>query len=51
MVIYILNCLAFLFCTVASSSRNYIDQGLKLVFLCLAVYNGFEAYRFYILGA
>lgn len=51
MVIYILNCLALLFCVMASSRDTGLDQLLRFCFMLLAIYNGFEAYRFYIMGA
>lgn len=51
MVIYILNCLALLFCVMAATAKDRIDQLFRFCLMLLAIYNGFEAYRFYILGA
>lgn len=51
MVFAILNCLGFLFCVMAASNDTRLDQVLRFCLMLLAIYNGFEAYRFYILGA
>ena len=51
MIIAILNSLMFLYCVMASGSANWIDHLFRFCFMLLAMYNGFEAYRFYILGA
>lgn len=51
MVISILNSLMLLYCVMASSSATWLDQVFRFCFMLLAIYNGFEAYRFYIMGA
>lgn len=51
MIIAILNCIAMLFCVTASDNKSWPDILMRLSLMLLAIYNGFEAYRFYIMGA
>lgn len=49
-MIYIINCILLLLAAVAFNGSNRINQFIKVVYFLTAIYNGFEAYSFYILG-
>lgn len=51
MIISLINCVALLYVFAASTNKSRLDMLIRLGLLSLAVYNGFEAYRFYIMGA
>jgi hypothetical protein len=51
MIISIINCLMFAFCFAASRNNTMLDVILRITLFSLAIYNGFEAYRFYVMGA
>lgn len=51
MIFTIINAVAMAFISSIWSKQGWVNTLLKFAFLLLAIGNGFEAYRFYILGA
>lgn len=51
MIIYFVNLIMLLLAGVIWDRSDLINLFIKVVFFTTAIYNGFEAYRFYIMGA
>lgn len=51
MIINLINALAMIFISSIWSRQGWTNILIKVSFWCLAFYNAFEAYRFYIMGA
>ncbi|WBF79250.1 hypothetical protein IACHDJAJ_00011 [Aeromonas phage vB_AdhS_TS3] len=51
MIISIVNAIVFLFIGTVWSNSDWLNQFVRMTMLGLAIYNGFEAYRFYLMGA
>ena len=49
MIIHIINCLLLFLSGVTWDTKGW-GMVIKIVFYVVAMYNGFEAYRFYIMG-
>lgn len=49
MIIFIINCILLFLSGVAWDTKGW-GLVLKVIFYVAAMYNGFEAYRFYIMG-
>lgn len=49
MIIHIISCVLLLLSGVTWDTKGW-GLVLKIIFYIVAVYNGFEAYRFYIMG-
>ena len=50
MIIHIISCILLLLSGVTWDTKGW-GLVLKIIFYIVAIYNGFEAYRFYIMGA
>lgn len=50
MIIYIINFVLLLLAGIIWGRKDLPNLFIKVVFFITAVYNGFEAYRFYIMG-
>lgn len=50
MIIFIINCILLVLAGIIWDRSDRINLLIKVVFFVAAIYNGFEAYHFYIMG-